>query len=73
MLKFLILISIVILLGSCQENKFEVGQCIQKPDENTVWKINEIDNNSAKIENTQNPIDKKTTALSSSWIKTKCR
>lgn len=73
-MKFLIFI-FPILLISCQDSNFVKGDCIQKPDQSTVWKISSIKGENATI--IQSGIQAtemvQEIKLTSSWIKTKCR
>ncbi len=75
-MKELILISSLLLLVSCFGEKFKVGQCIQKPDESTIWQISGFNEGFAKLTITKkgaSPISEKEVALPGGYIKTKCR
>ena len=71
---FIIIAPILLVLASCNSTNLKIGDCIQKPDEMTVWKItNKDDDNKASL--IQTGIDQKVekqTTLSSSWIITSC-
>lgn len=70
----LILLVMFILVTSCQDNNFTKGDCIQKPDENTIWEISSIkDGNATVVQSGPNaPEIAREFKLNSSWIKTKC-
>jgi hypothetical protein len=75
-MKELIMILPLFVLVSCFGEDFKVGQCVQKPDESTVWQINEFNEGFAKIKITKkggSPISEKEVALPGGYIKTKCR
>ena len=70
-----LLILFPILLVSCQETNFVKGDCIQKPDESTVWEISSVKNGEATIVQSgpQTAEIAREIKLNSIWMKTKCR
>jgi hypothetical protein len=75
-MKELIMLFPLLLLISCFGEEFKVDQCVQKPDESTVWRITEFNEGFAKIKITKqggSPISEKEVALPGGYIKTKCR
>ena len=73
-MKLLILL-FSILLVSCQDTNLIKGDCIQKPDEATVWKIASIKDKKATIiqSGPNAPEIALVVDLNSKWIKTRCR
>ena len=71
----LIFILFSILLVSCQDTNFINGDCIQKPDESTVWEISDIKEGKATIVQSGPNVPEiaMEIRIDSSWIKTKCR
>lgn len=71
----LLIIIFPILLVSCQDTNFTKGDCIQKPDESTVWEISYIkEGNATLVQSGPNaPEIAQEVKLTSNWIKTKCR
>ena len=71
----IILLILSMFLISCQGHNFVNGDCVQKPDENTVWKLSDVKDDSATaVQSGPNvPEIAKEIKLDSSWIKTKCR
>lgn len=74
-MKYLFLLLSTILALSCMGEKYKVGDCIQKPDESSVWKITKFNeglavlNQQTKVSGTQT----KEVNLPSGYIKTRCR
>lgn len=68
-MRFILLIPIFLL--SCTDAKFEMGSCIQKPDEIYKYRIIELDQNIAKLEALNGGILEEA-KLGSHWVTTKC-
>ena len=66
---------ISILLFSCQDNNFQEGDCVQKPDESVIWKISQLkDGKATAVPSGANaPEMARDIQLNSSWIKTRCK
>jgi hypothetical protein len=65
---------LLVVLASCQESNFKVGDCIQKPDSMIVHRLDKIENGKAYI-TTVHPRGEaipREIALSSDWIVTAC-
>lgn len=71
----LIFILFSILLVSCQDTNFVKGDCIQKPDESTIWEISSFKNGNATLvqSGAQAAEIAQEIKLNSNWIKTKCK
>lgn len=72
MIKFaLILLPILV---SCNSKEFKVGECIQKPDEAIVWKVDTVKKDTLIITQKQNPSlpQRKEVTPSSDWIISSC-
>lgn len=70
-----LLLLLSVLTISCNSLEFKLNDCIQKPDENIIWKIVELkDKEATLIQSAENaPEIAKPVTLNSSWIKAKCR
>ena len=74
-MKTLFLCSFLLILGSCFGPDLKVGDCIQKPDESSVWKIENFEEGKAEISptNKNSNLSIKEVSLPGSYIKTRCR
>jgi len=70
-MKVLILIYLSFVLSSCFSPQFKVGDCIQKPDESSVWKVESFKDGISQLSLFNNN-DKKEATLPGGYIKTKC-
>jgi hypothetical protein len=74
-MKALFLIPLSLMILSCTGQDFKVSECVQKPDESSIWEITAFNEGSAvlnqitKVSNTQT----KEVNLPGGYIKTKCR
>ncbi len=74
-MKVLIYLSLVFVLVSCFGSNLEVGNCIQKPDESSVWKIKSMNDGMAQLIRSEKGTSTQEleVSLPGSYIKTKCR
>ncbi len=74
-MKVIFLILSLTVLTSCNDIEYKVGDCIQKPDESIVWKINELSAGSAVVQPSGKiaPEMVKEIQIDSTWIKARCR
>ncbi len=70
-----VFIPLLFIISSCNKTSFKVGDCIQKPDEMTVWKVTTVDEKNDMGKLTQSGVSElveKDTKLNSNWIITSC-
>lgn len=67
-----ILLILPILFISCQESKFKVGDCVQKPDEMFKYKVTKNDNNNSKLESLNGGLLTHADLSAGMWTLTSC-
>jgi predicted Fe-S protein YdhL (DUF1289 family) len=77
-MKALSLTALLLLLISslsCTSDNYKIGECLQKPDESSVWEIMSFNEGSAVLKQLTkvSNIQSKEVNLPSGYIKTKCR
>lgn len=71
-MKLIITFLIILLSVACNTTKFKVGECIQKPDSVTAFKVTEVKESGYVLLNT---FDQNTLVIDSSdssWMKSSC-